>query len=534
MGIEHEFDTLFHDDVSGEPIEALPSDRARSPHLDTFFALTEKLALRTPNHKTGTGERWVLPNGGMAYQDMLNFEICSPECTSPREMVIHDKAMERIAYKALQMWRSLPGGERTFMEEKRRFDLKIYKKNTGIMPALIQSIIPAEGEAFSPPPHPPHVPISRAFHENYRINLGLFHRLHNQKSLYSQFWSLFLMTRYLFSGSGGIVCQPHATVGTDEEFLFAVSPRFFAMSKMLGLGTTGYDERAILCARESKDLEDNEGYERLHVICGDANMMEKSIWLTVGISSLILELMEHDELDETLRADPSWYEKQFPFNKLLKKLGADSRGETKLRLANGTQQTVLEVLWRYYYLCEKYVRRNAQAQHYELLTEWHRVLRELERDWRNLVGVLGWPTLKWIIEEHGAKNSRVTPLDDEELHQLNYDFHNIDPEESLYYELAGDFERVTTDEEIEEATTTPPETRAKLRAVICKHLQGLGYDFSSTWRQIQFITSGLLADTPNRPRTTIELGDPCANTFFGLDSKSRSVINSLDLREEYT
>ena len=126
-----------------------------------------------------------------------------------------------------------------------------------------------------------------------------------------------------------------------------------------------------------------------------------------------------------------------------------------------------------------------------ILREWRRVLTLLERDPRDLVGILGWPTLKWILEEYSG-GGKPLGLDHAEMQRLNYDFHQIDFGKSLYYQLLPDFERITTDEEIRYAAMHPPETRAKLRVATARKALVRGIDFIPCWDRV------LVADRERR------------------------------------
>src|SRR5439155_23381439 len=63
----------------------------------------------------------ILPNGARYYVDHAHPEYSTPECATPLQLVVHDKAGERILERSLvELDRALPGGQR----------LGIYKNNT--------------------------------------------------------------------------------------------------------------------------------------------------------------------------------------------------------------------------------------------------------------------------------------------------------------------------------------------------------------------------------------------------------------------
>src|SRR5207253_4033140 len=63
----------------------------------------------------------ILPNGARYYVDHAHPEYSTPECITPHDLVIHDKAGERILERSLQeVQHILPPGQR----------LNIYKNNS--------------------------------------------------------------------------------------------------------------------------------------------------------------------------------------------------------------------------------------------------------------------------------------------------------------------------------------------------------------------------------------------------------------------
>src|SRR3972149_2248962 len=63
----------------------------------------------------------ILPNGARYYVDHAHPEYSTPECLSARELVVHDKAGERVLeLSLLEVERAMPGGQR----------LAVYKNNS--------------------------------------------------------------------------------------------------------------------------------------------------------------------------------------------------------------------------------------------------------------------------------------------------------------------------------------------------------------------------------------------------------------------
>src|SRR6188474_678289 len=81
----------------------------------------EPLAAREPSDEDMGLANVILPNGARYYVDHAHPEYSTPECTGPRELVVHDKAGERILERSLvELAAVLPPGQR----------VAIYKNNS--------------------------------------------------------------------------------------------------------------------------------------------------------------------------------------------------------------------------------------------------------------------------------------------------------------------------------------------------------------------------------------------------------------------
>src|SRR5918997_2199847 len=73
----------------------------------------EPVQVREPSEEDLGLANVILPNGARYYVDHAHPEYSTPECASPRELVIHDKAGERILERSLDaMCPMLPPGAR--------------------------------------------------------------------------------------------------------------------------------------------------------------------------------------------------------------------------------------------------------------------------------------------------------------------------------------------------------------------------------------------------------------------------------------
>src|SRR5438045_6951929 len=63
----------------------------------------------------------ILPNGARYYVDHAHPEYSTPECAGPRDLVVHDKAGERILELSLEeLQRVLPPGQRVAISKSHR------------------------------------------------------------------------------------------------------------------------------------------------------------------------------------------------------------------------------------------------------------------------------------------------------------------------------------------------------------------------------------------------------------------------------
>jgi proteasome accessory factor A len=183
----------------------------------------------------------ILTNGARLYVDHAHPEYSTPECTNPRDLVVWDKAGERIMAEAGRRVASLPGAG----------PINLYKNNTDNKGA------------------------SYGTHENYLTP--------------------FFVSRQVVCGSGRVgIGQDGRTDG------FQISQRADYFEVEVGLETTL--KRPIINTRDEPHAV-AEKYRRLHVIIGDANLAEVSTYLKLGSTALVLAMIEDKFLSVELTVD---------------------------------------------------------------------------------------------------------------------------------------------------------------------------------------------------------------------------------------
>ncbi|MTV27639.1 proteasome accessory factor PafA2, partial [Nitriliruptoraceae bacterium ZYF776] len=293
----------------------------------------------------------VLTNGSRFYVDHAHPEYATPEVSNARDLVIWDKAGERILEDAAhRAAATLPAGNRVL----------VHKNNTD-----------GKGAAYGT-------------HENYLVPRTVpFGRLTRQLLP-------FFVTRPVFTGAGRIGSELDDTVG------FQLTQRADFFEVEVGLETTL--KRPLMNTRDEPHA-DPDRYRRLHVINGDANLCEVATFLKVGTMLLVLDLIE----DEALPDLPHLAEPVAAFQQV----SHDLTQARPLRLADGRTATALEIQSVYLEAAKRYVKeRDADPDPVtaEVLTRWEAVLTTAEDDPRRLAGQVDWATKLELLEAYRERD----------------------------------------------------------------------------------------------------------------------------------
>jgi proteasome accessory factor A len=103
-------------------------------------------------------------------------------------------------------------------------------------------------------------------------------------------------------------------------------------------------------------------------------------------------------------------------------------------------------------------------EHAWLLCEWENVLNDLERDPMSTRDRIDWSAKKFLLD--ALQQDEKLSWSDPWLQSIDLEYHNINRDEGLYYELLrqGSMRRIVTEEETKAAIFTPPlSTRAYFR-----------------------------------------------------------------------
>ena len=360
----------------------------------------------------------VLTNGARFYVDHAHPEYSTPECSNARDLVIWDKAGERILEDAARRAAStLPAGGRVL----------IHKNNTD-----------GKGAAYGT-------------HENYLVPRSVpFGQL-------TRMLLPFFVSRLVYVGSGRIGTE----FDTDVAYQLSQRADFFEVE--VGLETTL--KRPLMNTRDEPHA-DPERYRRLHVINGDANLCEVATFLKVGTFLLLLDVIEDEALPELpVLAQPV---------QAFQQVSHDLTCTRPLRLEDGSSVTALELQGHYLEACKRYVKdRDVDPVTAEVLERWEAVLTTAESDPRDLAGQVDWATKLDLLENYRDRHGLDWGHD--RLKMVDLQYHDVRQDKGLYQRLAarGRVERLVAESEIQHAIGNPPtDTRAWFRGECIRRFRG--------------------------------------------------------------
>ena len=412
----------------------------------------------------GRSSNVFLANGARLYLDVGSHpEYATPECDNVYDVIVHDKAGERILEQLLI------GAEHRLVEEGIRGDIYLFKNNTD-----------SAGNSYG-------------CHENYltsrRDDLGS----------YSEVLIPFLVSRQIYAGAGKVL-------QTARGAMYCISQRAEHIWEGVSSATTR--SRPIINTRDEPHA-DAERYRRLHVIVGDSNMSEYTGFLKVGAASLMLRMLEEPNVvlrDMTL---------ENPI-RAIREISHDMTCRRRVRLANGREVSALEIQSEY---LERALRF---AEHHELdplekqaLQMWEDCLTRIADDPLTLDREVDWVIKYKLLESYRERHD--LSLADARVALVDLQYHDINRSRSLFYRMQrrGLVERVCDDHDITHAVENPPQTtRARLRGEFIKRAKERRRDFTVDWVHLKL--------NDQAQRTVL-----CKDPFRSHDERVEKLIASL-------
>jgi proteasome accessory factor A len=481
MGTEIEYGITIQNDRDFDPISScvLLVNAYREDHTGTILwdydqenPLADARGFQvdgekyTPNQQENIARNKTLVNGARYYVDHAHPEYSCPEVTNPRELVIHERAGERIVELSRREANALlPAGTQ----------MLIYKNNSD-----------RKGNSYG-------------CHENY-----LMDRRTSFKQIVEHLMPFFV-TRQVYAGAG--------KVGTENRAHpcdYQLSQRADFFETEVALDTMV--KRPIINTRDEPHA-DREKYRRLHVIVGDSNMAEPTIYLRHGATALVLAMIEDGAIDrEFALRDPV---------RAIKEVSHDPTLRQPVELQSGRRLTAVQLQREYLELALRYDGAALGPWVPDVLQRWGAVLDALGREPRELAGSIDW-VAKLVMIEHFMERKGLD-WRSPQVQMLDLQYHDLRPEKGLYYllERQGKMERLASDEEIKDAVTHPPEdTRAYFRG---RCLRKYGSEvFGVNWDSISF-------GIGDEPIKRVMMAEPLKGTKAHVEELLASSRNAAEL-----
>jgi Pup amidohydrolase len=380
----------FEDESPGNDARGFAREGAMPPEIETHLVNT------------------VLTNGARLYVDHAHPEFSTPECRDAMEVVRWDRAGEEVLITSMKAARRLlPAGQ----------EILIHKNNSD-----------GKGNSYG-------------CHENYLMDRAVpFSRIVQRVMPH-------FVTRQIYCGAGKVGSE--ATFTGDKRVDFQLSQRADFFEEEVGLETTL--KRPIVNTRDEPH-GDAQKYRRLHVIVGDANLSEVANLLKVGVTSIVLAMIEDDwwgDTDLTLATPVS----------ALRQISYDTSLAEPVEMADGRTMTALEIQWELLDLARKYAEDRGlepvvQNVGDEVLRRWEATLHALETDPSSLARQLDWVAKHRLIE--GYRERHDLEWGDTRLNALDLQYHDLRPERSLFAKVG--MERLIDESDVASAVHDPPTT----------------------------------------------------------------------------
>jgi len=424
--IEQKIGWDFEDETPGNDARGFAREGSLAPMVETHLANT------------------VLTNGARFYVDHAHPEYSSPECLTPLECVIYDKAGEEV------LRRAMIAAEHRIPDQAAPI---VHKNNSD-----------GKGNSYG-------------CHENYMMDRAVpFARV--IEGVVPHF-----VSRTIFCGSGKVGVETPALDADTVHFQISQRAEFF--EEIVGLETTL--KRPIVNTRDEPHA-DPKRFRRLHVIVGDANLSEIVTLVKVGSTAIVLAMIEDESLParDLSLADPV---------RALHQVSADLTLRRPLSLTDGSTATALEMQWELFGAARKYAEEHGLAALGDdggaggvgsvVMGHWETILEGLESDPTTLADTLDWVAKQQVLLAYQDRHS--CQWNDPRLAALALQYHDLRPGKSIFQRLG--LRTLLDPADVAQAVTEPPKgTRAWFRgkclarwpeAVITANWDSLVFDVGS-------------------------------------------------------
>jgi proteasome accessory factor A len=412
----------------------------------------------------GRSSNVFLQNGARLYLDVGSHpEYATPECDSIYDLVVHDKAGERILEQLLA------SAEQRLREEGIRGVIYLFKNNTD-----------SAGNSYG-------------CHENYLTSRR------DDLAHYAEILIPFFVSRQIYAGAGKVL-------QTARGAIYCIAQRAEHIWEGVSSATTR--SRPIINTRDEPHA-DAERYRRLHVIVGDSNMSEYTTFLKVGATSILLRMLE----------DPSVVLRDMTLEnpiRAIREISHDMTCRRTVRLANGREVSALDIQREYLDRALRYAETKGLSPLEEKALEmWEHCIVGIEHDPLSLDREIDWVIKHRMIEAYRSKHD--LPLSHPKVALMDLQYHDVNRSRSLYYLLQdrGLVERMCSEADVDEAVDNPPQTtRARLRGEFIRRAKERKRDYTVDWVHLKL--------NDQAQRTVL-----CKDPFKSRDERVEKLIASL-------
>ena len=343
----------------------------------------------------------ILSNGGRFYNDHTHPEFSTPESSSIMELLHYDRAGLAILRLAKKERERLLGGEGL---------LSLYRNNTDY-----------HGHSYG-------------CHENYLLPREFpFDRI-------VQGCVPFLVARTVLLGAGKYGYESSEKRGS---ICYQASQRADFIETLVSVDTM--HGRPLVNSRDEPHA-DRTRFRRLHLILGDANMSEWQTAMKLGMTKLVLrDLLLEGWVPKITLEDPV---------ESIRRVSKGLRNQPLLRLQAG-QWTALDIL-EYYADALEQKKSSHNSEEQWVLSEWKSAIELFRSNPSRLSDRIDWIAKEEMLSRFREEES-LSP-DDPWLQSLDLEYHNIDPEQGLFFALeeSGEMLRLSGEASVQEAMTDPP------------------------------------------------------------------------------
>jgi proteasome accessory factor A len=412
----------------------------------------------------GRSSNVFLANGARLYLDVGSHpEYATPECDSIYDLVVHDRAGERILEQLLV------SAEQRLREEGIKGVVYLFKNNTD-----------SAGNSYG-------------CHENYLTNRR------DDLASYTEVLIPFLVSRQIYAGAGKVL-------QTTRGAVYCIAQRAEHIWEGVSSATTR--SRPIINTRDEPHA-DAERYRRLHVIVGDSNMSEYTTFLKVGATSIMLRMLEDNAVvlrDMTL---------ENPI-RAIREISHDTTCRRTVRLANGREVSALDIQREYLDRALRYAdTKGFGPLDSQALKMWEHCVTMIESDPFKLDREVDWVIKHRLIEQYSERHN--ISMGDPRIALIDLQYHDISRERGVFYRMQqhGAVERMCTDADIDDAIENPPQTtRARLRGEFIRKAKERKRDYTVDWVHLKL--------NDQAQRTVL-----CKDPFRSRDERVEKLIASL-------